>query len=218
MRSVISCSTEFLKVLVHNCMLEFRLFVVRKWPVSELANHSIDRSADLAHLHCFMENTLRSRSAVWWGLNSIMLLKAMAQITHRRSLHQWLTGMTVSLTGGDIWQCLETMLVIITGGLLQASSVQSPGTLLNILQWQDPQCISSSGTGKVCYKWSVTRDWSFHSNMLKQGSKKTETFCVVVCFTHIITESQSRKDTSEFTSEPLFYFDFSETESQSLMM
>lgn len=109
---------------------------------------------------------------------------------------------------GDIWQCLETILVIITGGLLQVSSVQSPGTLLNILQWQNQQCINSSGIGKVCYKWSVTRDWSFHSDMLKQGSKKTETFCVVVQFIHIIMASQSRKGTPEFTSELFVLFNY----------
>ena len=35
---------------------------------------------------------------------------------------------------GDIWQCLETFLVITTGRLLLAPSGWSPGMLLNILQ------------------------------------------------------------------------------------
>lgn len=48
----------------------------------------------------------------------------------------------VYLPPGEFWQCLDTILVILTGGLLLASGWQRTGTPLNILQWTEQKILS----------------------------------------------------------------------------
>ena len=65
----------------------------------------------------------------------------------RISLRQWFSTEGDPPTPRDIWECLETFLVCITGGVLLSSSRWRPGMLLNILQCAgQPRIIGSKAS------------------------------------------------------------------------
>lgn len=59
--------------------------------------------------------------------------------------------MSLSLPPGGIWQCLETFWVAISEGVLQTSSWERPGMLLNIIQ-----CTRQPYTTKSCLAPNVS--------------------------------------------------------------